>query len=253
MNETTSNTFGIAFYTFLKLFVTKVQHLHGFPKTKTVQFPRYVQKIRTFCLVVWTQEFFSRCTSDIITPTCSRLLGRSRGGVISLPRFFQCWGCAPDPPRAMGHLSVYCAIIHLDLLQLLLVLALLGFFVPMGCTPILLIMIEVYKVRNGGHMSISASNTIVSLYCSCFPLGAVIGSFSAGIVSLYAPFELSTGVLGIIFLLEVCTYITISDTGHWGKLQFITFLDVVKNCSVGTRFTGRKNVPRFKKLTLLIS
>ena len=31
-------------------------------------------------------------------------------------------------------------------LQLLLVLALLGFFVPMGCTPILLIMIEVYKV-----------------------------------------------------------------------------------------------------------
>ena len=29
-------------------------------------------------------------------------------------------------------------------------------------------------------MSISASNTIVSLYCSCFPLGACIGSFAAG-------------------------------------------------------------------------
>ena len=30
-------------------------------------------------------------------------------------------------------------------------------------------------------MSISASNTMVSLYCSCFPLGACIGTFSAGI------------------------------------------------------------------------
>ena len=105
-------------------------------------------------------------------------------------------------------------------LQVMLVLALLGLFVPMGCTPILLIMFDVYKVnlfmvryprylynksyigsflpsfvvkmslildclvifqmRNGGEMSISASNTIVSAYCSCFPLGACIGSFSAG-------------------------------------------------------------------------
>ena len=31
-------------------------------------------------------------------------------------------------------------------LQVMLVLALLGFFVPMGCTPILLIMFDVYKV-----------------------------------------------------------------------------------------------------------
>ena len=39
---------------------------------------------------------------------------------------------------------------------------------------------EIFQMRNGGEMSISASNTIVSLYCSCFPLGACIGSFSAG-------------------------------------------------------------------------
>ena len=32
-------------------------------------------------------------------------------------------------------------------MQVMLVLALLGFFVPMGCTPILLIMFEVYKVN----------------------------------------------------------------------------------------------------------
>ena len=31
-------------------------------------------------------------------------------------------------------------------LQVMLVLATLGFFVPMGCTPILLIMFEVYRV-----------------------------------------------------------------------------------------------------------
>ena len=39
---------------------------------------------------------------------------------------------------------------------------------------------EILQMRNGGEMSISASNTIVSLYCSCFPLGACIGSFAAG-------------------------------------------------------------------------
>lgn len=87
-------------------------------------------------------------------------------------------------------------------MQVMLVLALLGFFVPMGCTPILLIMFEVYKLRNGGDMSISASNTIVSVYCSCFPLGACIGSFAAGILSLYIPFEESTGGLGVLFILQ---------------------------------------------------
>ncbi|KAL5251728.1 hypothetical protein ACHWQZ_G014773 [Mnemiopsis leidyi] len=86
--------------------------------------------------------------------------------------------------------------------QVMLVLALLGFFVPMGCTPILLIMFDVYKMRNGGEMSISASNTIVSLYCSCFPLGACIGSFSAGLLSLYTSFEWSTGGLGFVFIVQ---------------------------------------------------
>ncbi|KAL5251730.1 hypothetical protein ACHWQZ_G014775 [Mnemiopsis leidyi] len=86
--------------------------------------------------------------------------------------------------------------------QVMLVLALLGFFVPMGCTPVLLIMFDVYKMRNGGEMSISASNTIVSVYCSCFPLGACIGSFSAGILSVYVPFEWSTGGLGLLFIMQ---------------------------------------------------
>eukprot|EP00116_Pleurobrachia_bachei_P017812 sb/3478074/ len=73
MNETTSNTFGIAFYTFLKLFVTKFQHLHGFPKTNFL-----------FCSLD-TGIFF-----PLITPTFSRPPGRSRGGVISLPSSTRC-------------------------------------------------------------------------------------------------------------------------------------------------------------------
>ena len=96
-------------------------------------------------------------------------------------------------------------------------------------------------------MSISASNTIISIYCSCFPLGGCIGSFSAGtlpfsgtfrlyrmpniqvfkivllklfshllynyyldqyltlsgILSLYMPFEWSTGGLGFLFIVQV--------------------------------------------------
>ncbi|XP_063682130.1 uncharacterized protein LOC134816999 [Bolinopsis microptera] len=39
-------------------------------------------------------------------------------------------------------------------MQVMLVLALLGFFVPMGSTPILVIMIDVYKLRNGGEISV---------------------------------------------------------------------------------------------------
>lgn len=87
-------------------------------------------------------------------------------------------------------------------LQVMLVLAFLGLFVPMGCTPILLIMFDVYKLRNKGELSISASNTIVSIYCSCFPLGACIGSFAAGVSSLFCSFEWATGGFGLIFLIQ---------------------------------------------------
>ena len=40
---------------------------------------------------------------------------------------------------------------------------------------------KLFQMRNEGEMSISASNTMVSLYCSCFPLGACIGTFTAGV------------------------------------------------------------------------
>lgn len=109
---------------------------------------------------------------------------------VILPFLYMCIG-----PIPLFHLAT-------SKLQVMLVLALLGFFVPMGCTPILLIMFDVYKMRNGGKMSISASNTIISIYCSCFPLGGCIGSFSAGILSLYMPFEWSTGGLGFLFIVQ---------------------------------------------------
>jgi len=152
--------------------------------------------------VVWTGMALLINTSTIIisAPPLGYLIDKWNPymfvllSAIILPVLYLCLGPIP-----------YFTFLASSKAQLLIVLALLGFFVPMGCTPVLLIMFDVYKIRHGGQLPVSVSNIIVSIYCMCFPAGAVMGSFAAGIVSEYLSFEWSTGIVGLLFFIQSIT------------------------------------------------
>ncbi|XP_063688924.1 MFS-type transporter SLC18B1-like [Bolinopsis microptera] len=86
--------------------------------------------------------------------------------------------------------------------QLLTTLMCLGFFVPMGCTPVLLVMFDIYKTKSGGDLPQSVQNVIVSLYCASFPIGSFLGATISGIVAEKYIFEWSTGILALVFIAE---------------------------------------------------
>ena len=91
--------------------------------------------------------------------------------------------------------------------QLFTSLAFLGLAVPMACISALPIMFNVYRSNHQGHLPTWVVNSLVSLYCAAFPVGIFIGTTVSGFVAPYASFGWSTGILGLLFIVEsiVCT------------------------------------------------
>ena len=91
--------------------------------------------------------------------------------------------------------------------QLFTSLAFLGLAVPMACVSALPVMFDVYRAKNHGDLPTWVPNFLVPLYCAAFPVGIFIGSTVSGFVAPYASFGWSTGMLGLIFIVEsiVCT------------------------------------------------
>lgn len=85
--------------------------------------------------------------------------------------------------------------------QLLVALSIMGCIVPMGCIPAIPVAFDVYRNKNG-NLPQWASNALVSLYCSSFPLGGFIGSTLAGFMDKNLSFRWSTGIISLVFLVH---------------------------------------------------
>ena len=85
--------------------------------------------------------------------------------------------------------------------QLLVALSILGCVIPMGCIPAIPIAFDVYRSKHK-HIPQWASDTLVSIYCSSFPLGGFIGSTMAGFMDCYFDFRWSTGTAALAFLVH---------------------------------------------------
>ena len=154
--------------------------------------------------VVWsgTVQLVSTAVLCISSPLIGMLVDKfgpckmMLASCVSLPVVYVCVGPLP----LLSFLSP-------STTQLLTSIAFLGLAVPMACVSALPVMFDVYRAKNHGDLPTWVPNFLVPLYCAAFPVGIFIGSTVSGFVAPYASFGWSTGMLGLIFIVEsiVCT------------------------------------------------
>ena len=83
--------------------------------------------------------------------------------------------------------------------QMLVALSLIGCFVPAGCTPALLLILDVYKIRYG-EIPVSVTNALVSLYCASYYVGIFIGTTGSGFLAEVLGFRWSVSAVGLAFV-----------------------------------------------------
>ena len=96
-------------------------------------------------------------------------------------------------------------------LQLLLSLALFGCAIPTAVGPTIPVMFEVYRKKNADQLPQRVVNLLVSAYCTCFPLGNLIGNVVSGFVAPHATFRWSTGTVALLYIIQsvsCCVYCT---------------------------------------------